>query len=71
MRRHYIQSSVFVSVGYDREARILELEFKDDGGIWQYINFPPMAYKKFINSESRGHFFTTRIRNKYQEIQVA
>ncbi len=70
MHRHYINSSVFKSVGYDREARILELEFRDNGSVWQYHAFPPLAYKKFINSESLGHFFTTLIRNKYHEVQV-
>jgi len=71
MRRLYINSSVFKSVGYDREAKILELEFRENGNIWQYHEFPPLAYKKFINSESRGHFFSTRIRNKYHEVQIA
>jgi len=71
MRRFQINSSVFKSVGYDRDARILELEFRDTGNVWQYHSFPPLAYKKFINSESRGHFFTTLIRNKYPAVQVA
>jgi hypothetical protein len=70
MRRHFIQSSVFKSVGYDREAKILEVEFLDSGSVWQYHAFPPLAYKKFINAESRGHFFATMIRNKYHEVQV-
>ena len=71
MRRLYINSSVFKSVGYDRDAKTLELEFKENGSIWQYYDFPPLAYKKFINSESRGHFFSTCIRNKYREVQIA
>jgi hypothetical protein len=70
MRRHYVNSSVIRSVGYDREAKILELEFRDNGSVWQYYAFPPLAYKKFINSESLGNFFATRIRNKYHEIQM-
>jgi hypothetical protein len=70
MQRHYINSSVFKSVGYDRDARILELEFKDTGSIWQYHNFPRLAYKKFVNAESPGHFFTTMIRNKYPQIHI-
>jgi hypothetical protein len=70
MRRHYINSSVIKSVGYDRDARILELEFREGESVWQYHDFPRLAYKKFINSESRGHFFTTLIRNKYHEVQI-
>ena len=70
MHRRKIESSVFRSVGYDREAKILELEFKETGDVWQYLSFPPKAYKMFINSESRGHFFTSYIKNKYREEQV-
>jgi hypothetical protein len=70
MHRHFIKSSVFRSVGYDREEKILELEFLDNGSVWQYHAFPPLAYNKFINAESRGHFFITRIRNKYHEVQI-
>jgi len=70
MRRYALVSSVFKSVGYDRDARILELEFKETGDIWQYHNFPPKAYKMFMNAESHGHFFTAFIRNKYPEIQI-
>ncbi|HEY0245423.1 MAG TPA: KTSC domain-containing protein [Mucilaginibacter sp.] len=70
MHRHHVESSVFRNIGYDQEARILEVEFKDTGDVWQYYAFPPRAYKKFINSESLGHFFTKYIKNKYHEIQM-
>ena len=49
---------------------ILELEFRDNGGVWQYFNFKPTAYKKFMNSPSLGNFFVTRIKGKYPEEKV-
>ncbi len=70
MRRINVQSAIIKSAGYDRDAKILELEFRDTGEIWRYYSFPPMAYKKFINSPSPGDFFNTRVRNKYHEEQV-
>lgn len=70
MRRRAVQSSALQSIGYDAEKHILELEFKDNGGVWQYFNFKPAAYKKFVNSESLGHFFVTRIKGKYPEEKV-
>ncbi|GGH21592.1 KTSC domain-containing protein [Mucilaginibacter phyllosphaerae] len=70
MRRHPVQSSALQSIGYDADKHILELEFKENGGVWQYFNFKPPAYKKFISSQSLGHFFVTKIKGKYPEEKV-
>lgn len=70
MRRRAVNSSALQSIGYDAEKHILELEFRDEGGVWQYFNFKPAAYKKFVNSESLGHFFVTRIKGKYLEEKI-
>ena len=70
MQRRTVQSSALSSVGYDPDTRILELEFRENGGVWQYFGFPLSAYNKFINSESLGHFFVTRIKGKYPELKV-
>ncbi|WPU98076.1 KTSC domain-containing protein [Mucilaginibacter sp. cycad4] len=70
MQRRTVQSSALSSVGYDPDARILELEFRENGGVWQYFDFPLSAYNRFINSDSLGHFFVTRIKGKYSELKV-
>lgn len=70
MQRRTVQSSALSSVGYDPDARILELEFRENGGVWQYFGFPLSAYNKFISSDSLGHFFVTRIKGKYPELKV-
>ncbi|MFC0516982.1 KTSC domain-containing protein [Mucilaginibacter angelicae] len=70
MERHFVQSSALNSIGYDRDARILELEFRENGGVWQYFGFPLSTYKKFISAESLGNFFVTRIKGKYPELKV-
>ncbi|UOE48262.1 KTSC domain-containing protein [Mucilaginibacter sp. SMC90] len=70
MQRRTVQSAALSSVGYDADARILELEFRENGGVWQYFGFPSSTYKKFINSDSLGHFFVTRIKGKYPELKV-
>ncbi|MEO3404368.1 KTSC domain-containing protein [Mucilaginibacter sp. CAU 1740] len=71
MQRQKVQSSALSSVGYNPESRILELEFKESGDVWEYFGVAPVTYKRFIESESLGHFFTTRIKGKYPELQVA
>ena len=70
MRRRQVKSSALQSIGYDAENHILELEFREHSGVWQYLNFKPAAYKKFVNSESLGNFFVTRIKGKYEEVKV-
>lgn len=70
MRRRAVNSSALQSIGYDAEKHILELEFRDNGDVWQYFNFKPAAYKKFVNSQSLGNFFATRIKGKYDEEKV-
>ena len=70
MHRQPVQSTALQSIGYDAKAKILELEFRDNGGVWQYFGFTQSAYKKFIHSASLGNFFVTRIKGKYHEEKV-
>jgi hypothetical protein len=70
MHRVPVDSSALESVGYDPEKHILELEFKEHSGIWQYFNFKPADFKRFAKSESLGNFFVTKIKGKYIEKKV-
>lgn len=70
MQRRMVESSALNSLGYDPTTKVLELEFRDNGGIWQYFGFPSAAYQKFINADSLGHFFTTKIKGKYPELRI-
>ncbi|MGZ3944266.1 MAG: KTSC domain-containing protein [Mucilaginibacter sp.] len=70
MKRHYVQSAALQSVGYDPVKKILELEFRDNGGVWQYRKLPASVYNKFIHADSLGSFFVTRIKGKYPEEKV-
>lgn len=70
MKRHYVQSSALQSVGYDPGRKILEIEFRDNGGVWQYFKLPPSVYDKFMHAESLGNYFVTRIKGKYREEKI-
>jgi hypothetical protein len=70
MHRQQVQSTALQSIGYDAQTHTLELEFRDNGGVWQYFNFTPAMLKKFVGSESLGNFFVTRIKGKYREQKV-
>ncbi|MEO6148701.1 MAG: KTSC domain-containing protein [Mucilaginibacter sp.] len=70
MKRHHVDSSALQSIGYDAEQQTLELEFRDNGGVWQYFGLPPSVYKRFIQAESLGRFFVKKIKGKFSEQKV-
>ncbi|GAA4923025.1 KTSC domain-containing protein [Mucilaginibacter defluvii] len=70
MKRVHVESSALESVGYDAESQVLELEFRDNGGVWQYFGFKPSAFKKFAKATSLGRYFVKKIKGKYSEQRV-
>jgi len=70
MQRQSVQSSALNSAGYDPSSKILELEFRESGGVWQYFGFSNASFKKFMSAESLGNFFVTQIKGKYPEIRI-
>ena len=70
MQRQVVESSALNSMGYDPSTKILELEFRDGGDVWQYFGFPATAYRKFISADSLGNYFVTKIKGKYPELRV-
>jgi hypothetical protein len=71
MQRQTVNSSALNSLGYDPSARILEVELKDSGGVWQYFGFPSTAYEKLLNSDSLSLFFITKIKGRYPELRIS
>ena len=70
MEREYVESSMMVSVGYDPTNSTLEIEFKSDGAVWQYYDFPESNYNDFRNSGSLGKYFHANIKGQYTESRV-
>jgi hypothetical protein len=70
MKRLPVNSSALASIGYDPVEKILELEFRDHGGVWQYYSFPPATFKKFARADSLGRFFVKKIKGKYREQKI-
>lgn len=70
MDRQYVESSMITSVGYDLNTCTLEVEFKSNGSIWQYPDFPEYLWYEFEASDSKGKFFNQNIRGKFNEFRV-
>ena len=64
MDRQYVESSMINSIGYDMDAAILEIEFKN-GAIWDYPDFPEYLWYEFEATESKGQFFHQNIKRQY------
>ncbi|MDI9239743.1 KTSC domain-containing protein [Lysobacter sp. LF1] len=63
MDREPVQSQALVSVGYDPDRRMLEVEF-EGGAVYRYYDIPPELHAGLMAAPSRGEFFATHIRNE-------
>ncbi|ANS43259.1 KTSC domain-containing protein [Serratia inhibens] len=64
MQRQPVSSSRMISIGYDENAQILEIQFRD-AGTYQYIGVPKRIYQDFVVVVSKGRFYDGVIKGKY------
>lgn len=64
MDRENVESSTILSIGYDNDSEILEVEFKK-GDIYQYYNVPTVIYDGLMESTSKGQFLHVNIKNSF------
>ncbi len=60
-----VESSSLVSIGFDREARALEIEFRS-GASYRYLAVPPTVFEELKKAASKGRYFAQFIRGKYE-----
>ena len=70
MERKTVTSSVIASVGYDAEARTLEIEFTTSR-VYQYFLVPPEIYWALMSAESLGRYFNAEIRNRFPNREIS
>ena len=69
MQRVPVESRALKSIGYDSDARTLELEFSS-GSLYQYFEVPEFTYRALMHAKSKGHFFQTSIDGKFKFEEV-
>ncbi len=69
MKRINVISSSIISVGYDSNAHVLEIEFPA-GTVYDYLDVPPAEYDNLLHAESKGKYFNTFIKPIYEYKQV-
>lgn len=65
-----VDSSMMVSIGYDKDNAILQITFKSDHSVWHYFNVPQNVFEEFRYSGSKGRFFHRQIRGNYPETRI-
>lgn len=65
MERKNVKSSNIAAIGYNKNAKVLEIEFKH-GGIYYYVDVPQNAADGIVNAPSIGKFFHANIRNGFK-----
>ena len=71
MDRVPVDSTSLASVGYDRERAILEVQFRDSGDVYAYLDVPEDAYRALLAAESLGRYFNYEIRGRYEYRKVS
>lgn len=69
MERQSLESEALSSVGYDPARRVLEVEFTS-GRVYQYFDVPQHEVQRLLQAESRGAYFSDRVRDRYRYEQV-
>lgn len=65
IKRQTVDSTNLASVGYNQDARVLEIEFKS-GAVYRYFAVPPAIVEELMRATSKGRFFAREIRSKYE-----
>jgi membrane peptidoglycan carboxypeptidase len=73
--RKTVDSSSIVSIGYDEDQKILEVELprrekEKQRRIYQYLNVPPKVHKAFMAAESKGRYYDENVKTRYKHREV-
>ena len=70
MERQYVTSSNILSIGYDPNNMILEVEFTT-GAVYQYYDVPQGIYDGLMAADSHGTFLSAYVKKGgYRYAQV-
>jgi hypothetical protein len=64
MKPVVVESTTLITVAYDADHMILQLEFRDQT-IYHYFGVPVDLYRGLLAAPSKGHYFNQRIRDRF------
>ncbi len=64
MNHQEAEATSIVSVGYDADKHVLEVEF-DNHHVYRYFMVPRSVFEAFLAASSKGRFLSTKIKDVY------
>lgn len=64
MTRIKVHSNILLSVGYEPDSELLELEFPNNG-IYEYHKVHPVIYMGLMHTEAKEAYFDKHIKDKF------
>ena len=69
MIRVPVNSSNILSIGYDKDGQMLEIEFNTKR-IYRYSSVPPHTYAGLMKSTSHGKYFQNYINGVFAHVEI-
>ena len=66
-----LESKMLSAAAHDNAKQILYLRFRNTGDVYRYFDFSAANYQAFLNSESKGRFFRSQIRDHFRYERMA
>ena len=65
-----VESKNILAIGYNANNRTMRIEFKQHT-FYDYMDVPPETFQQIMGSQSKGKFFHSAVKGKYEFIKVA
>lgn len=69
MKMQEVESSNINAIGYDKENKVLRIEFKGSGS-YEYSDFQEEVFTEFAGTNSKGSFFHRKILKNYHGSKI-
>lgn len=66
MEREPVESTALASVGYDPERRVLEIEFRSTGRVYEYLEVPQTLHAWLMRVPDKGGVFNRMIEGEFE-----
>jgi hypothetical protein len=70
MLRQVVTSQIIHSVGYDTEARTLEVQFRN-GWVYRYGDVPAEIHRALMAADSHGRYLKRNIVDKFVTTRIS
>ena len=65
-----VESSTLVTVGYEHDGELLQLEFCRSRAVYHYFAVPAAVHEALLAATSKGSYFNQAIRDRYRFVRV-